>query len=322
MSSSSPGGRGISFSVGAGPRRPEPPRAAGGVLHVLVAADCSGRAARGLREPLANRRHQKVNVDRWDEVVASWRARVETPLRSAAGQPIWLEPRSLDDLHPDRWLAEIPALAELGGALKALATDAGAAAKLDALLGSAAQTGPAAAVSAAMPGVATSASAATAPAAASTAGTESGADTLARLLGGSSPGAGVSPAPAPQRAPGSVDIDRFIRSIIGAPEPSKPVAVQTGALAAAAEAELGRRLRLVLGTPALRALTVPTKSSSSSRSWTPRSMSSQRTWQASLRAWIARPRRSCSWTIASRTTRRRCAHWLAGSRCVEAKTWS
>jgi type VI secretion system protein ImpC len=214
------------------------------VLHVLVAADCSGRAARGAREPLATRRAQKVDVDRWDDVIASWGARVETPLRSATGEPIWLEPRSLDELHPDRLLDELSVLAEMAGALKALESDAGAAAQLEALLGPAAQPAPVA-----MPP--------------QTSGSESSDDTLARLLGGAAAAgaasggvaSGGARAEAAQRPAGKVDINQFIRAIIGSPAPAKPEAtLDTGPLAAAAKAELGRRLRQVLQAPALRAL--------------------------------------------------------------------
>jgi hypothetical protein len=215
------------------------------VLSLLVVADCSGRAARGVREPLAGRRAQKVDVDRWDDVLASWQARVETALASPAGEPVWLEPRSLDDLHPDRLLETLPELAEMAGALKSLASAPGAAARLEAMLGPAARATPPAAVGL--------------PAAAPAGGAESGADTLARLLGGapsaSAGGAPSGPRPEAPRAAAQVDIDQFIRAIIGSPAPGKQEAsVETGALGAAAEAELGRRLRLVLATPALRAL--------------------------------------------------------------------
>jgi hypothetical protein len=246
MSSSSAGGRGISLSIGAGPRRPEPPRAGDAVLSVLVVADCSGRAARGLREPLGTRRAQKVDIDRWEHVVASWQARVETPLRSAAGEPVWLEPRSLDDLHPDRLLERVSPLAEMAGDLKALARDPSAAERLSAWLGPAAQA-------------ASPAPAASATPASTAAGAESGADTLARLLGGAAAGSGASGAVRPETSAQGprpkVDITPFIRAIIGSPPPTAPKAAgEATALTAAAEAELGRRLRLVLAAPALRAL--------------------------------------------------------------------
>lgn len=263
MSSGSPGGRGISLSIGAGPRRAEP-RAGDGVLHVLVAADCSGRAARGVREPIAGRRIQRVDVDRWDGVVASWRARVEAPLRSASGEPVWLEPRSLEELHPDRLLVDVPALAEIAALAKKLDTDPGAAAQLEALLGPGA-AGASAPSEGAAPG-APGASSPTPGEASTPAAAESSADTLARLLGGASSGASTATASSaaaasppgrvepPARAAGKVDINQFIRAIIGAP-PAKPEPrIDGGALRAAAEAELGRRLRLLLASPAFRAL--------------------------------------------------------------------
>jgi hypothetical protein len=243
------------LSIGAGPRRSEPPRAGDAVLSVLVIADCSGRAARGVREPLGARRAQKVDVDRWEQVVASWQARVEAPL-GAAGEPVWLEPRSLDDLHPDRLLEQVAPLAEMASALKALDSDPGAAERLAAWLGPAAQA-PA-------PSAAPTASSPAAPASA-TAAAESGTDTLARLLGGAAgggaagnrPGAsggGVRTETSAPHSAGKVDINQFIRAIIGSPPAKREAVVETTALAAAAEAELGRRLRLALAAPTLRAL--------------------------------------------------------------------
>jgi type VI secretion system protein ImpC len=246
MSSGPPGGRGVSFSIGAAPRRAEPARPIEAALHVLVAADCSGRAGRGVREPLGARRAQRVDVDRWDDVVASWRARVETPLCSAAGEPVWLEPRSLDDLHPDRLLQNVPVLAELVALLKKVDSDPSAAARLEALIGSAAA---APSLSLADAGATASGSAsASAPA-------ETGADTLARLLGGAAASAPARSDAAKPSAPAKVDLDQFIRAIIGSPPAAKPEAsVDRRALTAAAEAELARRLRLILASPALRAL--------------------------------------------------------------------
>lgn len=215
---------------------------------MLVAADCSGRAGRGVREPLGARRAQRVDVDRWDDVVASWRARVETPLCSAAGEPVWLEPRSLDDLHPDRLLENVPVLAEIVALLKKVNSDPSAAARLEALIGSAAEAAPSVAPADAGAGASTSASASAATAETST-------DTLARLLGGAAASAPPrSDAPKPG-APAHVDLTQFIRAIIGSPPGATPEAsVDRSALEAAAQAELARRLRLLLASPALRAL--------------------------------------------------------------------
>lgn len=225
------------MSIGAGPRRSEPPRADGSPLHVLVVADCSGRAARGIREPLGARRAQKVDVDRWDGVAAAWRARIDTPLRSAEGEPVWLEPASLDDLHPDRLLEQLPPLAEIASALQALSSDPGAATRLEALLGRSVAEAP-------PTGLAGSAS-----------GAESSSDTLSRLLGASASPERGRPEPTARQPVGKVDIEPFIRAIIGGSAPSKQApSERTGALRAAAEAELGRRARLVLAAPALRKL--------------------------------------------------------------------
>src|SRR5438128_1847631 len=114
MTSSSSGGRGLSFSIGAASPRGSRPRPDDeDVLRLLVVADCSGRGSRGVVQPLAGRRVQPVDVERLERVIESWKARVPTPLLDAAGTPFWFEPRSLDDLHPDQLLANAAPLAEL-----------------------------------------------------------------------------------------------------------------------------------------------------------------------------------------------------------------
>jgi type VI secretion system protein ImpC len=279
MASSSSGGRGLSFSIGGiapqGERlRPRPPD---DVLEILVIADCSGRAARGVREPLAGRRAQPIDVDLLEPVTKSWHASVPTSLLDAAGEPFWLTPASLDDLHPDRLLETAAPLAELAELRARLERDAGAASRLSALLEAARSSGeggpsPARAGLADTPSPAVSTPAAAADA--EPRAGESGGDLLARLLGGSSaaaapprgaaPGTAATHPPPPGKVPAKVDIDRFIRAIVGgagapsssseASSPTGPSRAELAALAAAADAELARRLRAVLAAPAVRAL--------------------------------------------------------------------
>jgi type VI secretion system protein ImpC len=243
-------------------------------LQILVVADCSGRGARGVVESLAGRRASAVRIEQLDGVMQAWRARVRTPLLDDAGEPFWFAPASLDDFHPDHLLRSAAPLVELAALRRAIATDAGAAARLSALLDPARAAGgtPASAGSSEVVGAHAGATARV------ESPPESGSDMLTRLLGS-------APVPAPpvpaSRPAGKVDIDRFIRAIVdgasadvgatdskslvpdmsGSPIPSRPVpsgprlsGEALAALAAAADAELGQRLRLLLATPAVRAL--------------------------------------------------------------------
>jgi type VI secretion system protein ImpC len=282
MASTSSGGRGLSFSIGGPASRGEAPRPGEAPLRILVVADCSGRRARGVHESLAGRRAQRVDVDRLDRVMDGWQARVRTPLLDAASEPVWLEPRALDDLHPDRWLQRLPPLTELATLRARLDADPNAAVRLAALLeasrsahGAAhASTNPGEASAAGAPAdsgasaTGTSASAAVHAEPAPGGASESGSDMLSRLLGGAAVSA-ERPRPETRPAAGKVDIDRFIRAIVGntgldaagqatqvndAGSRAQPSAAERAALAAAADVELGRRLRSVLADPAVREL--------------------------------------------------------------------
>lgn len=252
MASTSPGGRGLSFSIGGLSPSGGLPRAGQGQrsgspseeqLRVLVVADCSGRRARGLREPLAGRPTQRVDVERLDAVMVGWRARVSSDLVDGSGEPLWLEPRSLEDLHPDRLLDTVPALSELASLLGRAAADPTARARLTERLGIDERRGA--------PPAAHARGAAALSA-------ESSVDTLERLLGGvpmaREPKAPEARALAP-RAPGQPDISHWIRAIVGQSLPEvRETPPSHAGLVAAAEAELGHRLRSVLHAPALRKL--------------------------------------------------------------------
>jgi len=247
MSPPSPGGRGLSFSIG-GVAPKGAPRPSGGneALSFLVIADCSGRAARGVREPLAGREPGRLDLDHIDGLLNGFRARVPTPLLDAAGAAYVLEPRSLEELHPDHLLEHVPALHGLYTAWKRRDRDPDAAGKLESLLQRPAVSAPAASSGTApfIPG--------NAP--------ESGDDTLARLLGGarsaSTSSAPTAPPPAAPPASGKPDISRLISAIVGSALPAgkAPVPAVDPGLAAAAEVELGRRLRSLLADPGVRAL--------------------------------------------------------------------
>jgi predicted component of type VI protein secretion system len=256
MTSSSSGRRGLSFSIGGLSPGAARPRVSSGErpIVVLVATDASGRAANRLREPVAGRSSRQVDVDRLDAVVRSWNARVPVQV---AGETIWLEPRSLDELHPDHLLEDVPQLMTLLALRGALGRDPNAAAQLTRLLGGA-SSGAGTDGGVAPGGVAPEVGAAAAPVVSSpvAAAAESSQDTLARLLGGARPSpvsaTAAQPAAAPVRA--GLDIDRFIRAIVGAaPAAAAPPAPDV-ALEAAADAEVGRRLRALLAAPAFREL--------------------------------------------------------------------
>jgi type VI secretion system protein ImpC len=220
------------------------------VLSILVIADASGRAARGVKEPLAGREPGRLDLDHIDGLLNGFRARVPTPLLDAAGAPYVLEPRSLEELHPDHLLENVPALRDLFTAWKRRDRDPDAAGKLATLL-------QRPAVSESVPAAAASSSSApSAPGAPASA--ESGDDTLARLLGGArsaSPQSAAPSASAPARPASSAkpDINRLISAIVGNALPPAKTPVDPG-LAAAAEVELGRRLRSLLADPGVRAL--------------------------------------------------------------------
>src|SRR5690606_2351339 len=124
-------GGGLSFSIGMAGATTSA-RSAAESLHILIAADCSGRAARGLSEPLAGRRVRRIDVGRLDAVFSAWGARVATRLPS--GQALTLAPRDLEELHPEQLLQSVAELAEILALRDALDTDPGAATRLASLL--------------------------------------------------------------------------------------------------------------------------------------------------------------------------------------------
>lgn len=207
--------------------------------HVLIVADVSGRGARGSLEQIGSRRPQRLDVDNLDAAFSSFRARVSLPASVTGGADGALEPRTLDDLHPDQLLQTVPGLSELSSAKRALPSDPSAASRLTELLGQ--PRGPAAGDgpdSEPPSGVRESG--------------ESSQQTLSRLLGASPGETGVHRA-APA-APPQFDVDRLVRSLIGGLTGMPAPPEDTTALAAAADHTLGERLRSVLSAPGFRRL--------------------------------------------------------------------
>ena len=81
-------------------------------FRLLVLGDFSGRASRGVAEPLAGRRPVRVDRDDLDEVLSKQGARLALPTR-VEGQRLELTVRSLEDLHPDALWSALPVFEEL-----------------------------------------------------------------------------------------------------------------------------------------------------------------------------------------------------------------
>jgi len=214
----------------------------------LLVADLSGRANRGVQEPLAGRKLWAVDADNLATAPGRCGAALHLPAaapRSPAAAnsstaPLQFE--SLEDFHPDALLRRVPRLAALWSARRALdspATAPEAAATVQRLLASALPPPDAAVAPPAAP---------PAPNAPAGAASESPEETLARLLGKT-----PSATPAPPRA--GFDAQAFIRQVLASSSsvvPATPAAV-TG-LISAAELELANQLRAVLHDPAFRRL--------------------------------------------------------------------
>ena len=227
-----------SFTLGtrAGARGSE--RQSPSSLRVLVAGNFSGRVARD-EGPIGGERARRIDIDKLDAVFSSLGARVSVAI--PGGRSIELNPRSLDDLHPDQLLAKVPELAELIRLKNALPADPGAAARLTELLGSASLGGSDSGDAEPPSGVREST-------------LESGDDTLSRLLGGS-PSRAEGAAQTPREQPPiGLDVQRLIKSLIGglADAPAPPP--DTTALASAAEHTIGERLRGILRSEPFRSL--------------------------------------------------------------------
>ncbi len=91
-------------------------RAGGGVFRLLVIGDFSGRASRGVAEPLAGRPVRGVDLESFDGLPGVLGARVRLRDQPAVEIPV----RSFDDLHPD----EIHDKADVFAALRSLRSQA------------------------------------------------------------------------------------------------------------------------------------------------------------------------------------------------------
>ncbi|HAV64591.1 MAG TPA: hypothetical protein DCY13_19760, partial [Verrucomicrobiales bacterium] len=226
----------LHFEFTHGPARPSQRREPEAAMRLLFIADFSGRANRGIREPLANRKPRRVDADTFDAVMNGFEAAIRLPLVGAPAAVASISIGSIDDFHPDSLLKKIPSLAELLTIRKDLESSkaASAAEKLQSLL------------KLAPPKPAETKQASDSDTQDSGAGEESTGETLARLLGKAPT---ENPHPAARAAEG-MDAQAIIKRILS--EPGKaappPPAGLTG-LINAAKMELSDRLRSLLSHP-------------------------------------------------------------------------
>lgn len=202
-----------------------------GRFNIVVLGDFTGRASRGLTEPLSARKLLAVDVDNFGRAFAELRVTLKLTGAGIPDGAVELAFAALEDFHPDRILARVSALAPLAEARRLVLNPATAEqgkSALQAYLG--------AAMAAPM----------TPPAAGPVPAPESDDDTMARLLGGTPP--------AVKKAAGqSSQLDQFIRQVVAPHVTSAPGAWQSGAIAAA-EMELATRLNAMLHHPEFQAL--------------------------------------------------------------------
>ena len=200
-------------------------------FNIVVLGDFSGRANRGVAEPLNARKLVAVDVDNFGRVFAQLGAKLKLTPTAIPEGGVELAFSSLDDFHPDRLLAKARPLAQVTEARRLL------------LNPSTAEQGRAALQ--AYPGAAIASPASqSGPAAAPT--PESDDDTMARLLGGAPP-----PTKTPVASPSQVE--QFIRQVV-APHVSPGSATWQSGAVAAAEMELATRLDAILHHPDFQAL--------------------------------------------------------------------
>ncbi len=123
----------IEFEFPLGDRRGRPATEADRSLRIILAADLSGRASRGIREGLHGRSAPRIDVDRFDAVFSRLAPAVSLDL--AASGPTTVRFREFEDLHPDRLVSEaapLRALFDLRRRLRDPATAAAALAEMGA----------------------------------------------------------------------------------------------------------------------------------------------------------------------------------------------
>ncbi len=219
---------GFEMAVRPGQQRRAGQRAADEPFTLVVMADFTGRASRGVVEPLHPSRLRTIDVDTLARVLAQFGTRLQLSGATFPGGTLELEMTSMDDWHPDSLLAKIPWLAELMAVSRLLRNPATAdqgRAALAACIGRAHSEPTESPATAAAP--------------------ESDEDTFARLMGGA--------LPAKQATAPASPLNAFIQQAIAPHVTAAPAAWLAGAQAAVAM-ELHSRLRAILHHPDFQAL--------------------------------------------------------------------
>jgi len=118
-------------SASAGEVRPSEP------FRLLILGDFSGRASRGIRQPLAGRKPLPVDRDKFDELFRKLDVQVRLPVAGDSGLPLVIRFEELDDFRPERLHARVEAFDKLRSTRKKLEdprTFAEASASLQALV--------------------------------------------------------------------------------------------------------------------------------------------------------------------------------------------
>jgi len=216
------------FSVRPGSQpRAEAARTTAKRFNIVVMGDFSGRASRGVAEPLATRKLVPVDCDNFERALGQFGAKLKVPHGSST---VELEFQSLDDFHPHKLLSRAAALTKLSEARRLLANPSTAEqgkSLLEAYLGSAIG-GPS---DAAKPGPAKA---------------ESDDQTMTRLLGGAPPAPSASPAV-------SSTVDQLIKKLV-APHVAPAAASWQQSALSAVDMELAKSLRVVLHHPDFQSL--------------------------------------------------------------------
>jgi type VI secretion system protein ImpC len=190
-------------------------------VNLVVMGDFTGRASRGVVEPLPPRKLLNVDVDNFARLFARLGAKLKLTGAEIPGGVIELGFASPDDFHPDQLLTRVLLLAKLEEARRLLLNPATA------------ERGKTTLQECLVAIIAPGESFASAAKPES----ESSDETMARLLGGT--------LPIKKSAQPTSQLDQFIREVIAPHISAAPNAWQSGAVAAA-EMELTNRLNAIL----------------------------------------------------------------------------
>src|SRR5712692_5249429 len=91
----------IDFDLSPGTARTATSRDPESPFCLLLLGDVSGRANRGLLEPIGQRRPWQIDCDNFDEVMARIGVALRLPDPLQTGEMIELRFRTLQDFHPD-----------------------------------------------------------------------------------------------------------------------------------------------------------------------------------------------------------------------------